>query len=205
MPKYAQSTQVHRCISLSDLGTDRVQVRGTGTGDRRRMLVHQLSCVRHYLHYNSARTSSPLQARLYSGAIRWNGATVADPASFLVPPRAAYTPQVPVFFSETLRGNLLLGLPEDASDLSGAIHAAVLEKDIATLDGGLATRLGPRGVRLSGGQLQRAAAAQTALVDTPRLLSLVERQQRRAYSQKPLRQEGLGPELRRRLTTKPVM
>lgn len=42
-----------------------------------------------------------------SGAIRWNGRPVDDPASFLVPPRAAYTPQVPVFFSETLRDNLL--------------------------------------------------------------------------------------------------
>ncbi|MDQ2995666.1 MAG: ABC transporter ATP-binding protein/permease [Chloroflexota bacterium] len=94
-----------------------------------------------------------------SGVIRWNGVAVADPASFLVPPRAAYTPQVPVFFSETLRDNLLLGLPERADDLSDAIYAAVLDQDIATLDDGLATRVGPRGVRLSGGQLQRAAAA----------------------------------------------
>jgi ATP-binding cassette subfamily B protein len=93
------------------------------------------------------------------GTIRWNGAVVADPANFLVPPRAAYTPQVPVFFSETLRDNLLLGLPEDAVDLSGAMYAAVLERDIDTLDDGLATLVGPRGVRLSGGQLQRAAAA----------------------------------------------
>src|SRR5215212_12050572 len=36
------------------------------------------------------------------GEIRWNGARVDDPASFLVPPRAAYTPQVPRLFSESL-------------------------------------------------------------------------------------------------------
>jgi ATP-binding cassette subfamily B protein len=86
-----------------------------------------------------------------------------------VPPRAAYTPQVPVFFSETLRDNLLLGLPEHASTLSDALHAAVLEQDIAMLGDGLATRVGPRGVRLSGGQLQRAAAARM-FVRSPELI-----------------------------------
>jgi ATP-binding cassette, subfamily B, bacterial len=106
---------------------------------------------------------------LDSGQIRWNGQPVADPASFLVPPRAAYTPQVPVFFSETLRDNLLLGLPADAGQLSEALHAAVLEKDMAALDEGLDTRVGPRGVRLSGGQLQRAAAARM-FVRSPELI-----------------------------------
>jgi len=53
----------------------------------------------------------------------------------------------------------LLGLPEDAVDLPGAIHAAVLEQDIAALPEGLDTIVGARGVRLSGGQIQRAAAA----------------------------------------------
>ncbi len=103
------------------------------------------------------------------GEIRWNSVAVADPASFLVPPRAAYTPQVPVFFSETLRDNLLLGMPEHADTLSDALYAAVLEQDIDTLDDGLATRVGPRGVRLSGGQLQRAAAARM-FVRAPELL-----------------------------------
>ena len=104
-----------------------------------------------------------------SGTIRWNEQSVDDPASFLVPPRAAYTPQVPVFFSETLHDNLMLGLPDDAADLDGAIYAAVLERDIATLDEGLATRVGPRGVRLSGGQLQRSAAARM-FVRSPELI-----------------------------------
>ena len=76
---------------------------------------------------------------------------------------------MPVLFSQTLRDNLLLGLPEDATDPSGAIHARVLEKDIATLDGGLAMRVDPRGVRLSGGQLQRTAAARM-FVHSPELI-----------------------------------
>jgi ATP-binding cassette subfamily B protein len=62
-------------------------------------------------------------------------------------------------FSEPLRDNLLLGLPEQAVDLPAAIHAAVLEQDIAAMPDGLDTVVGARGVRLSGGQIQRAAAA----------------------------------------------
>ena len=94
-----------------------------------------------------------------SGSICWNGRVVAEPAAFFVPPHAAYTAQVPRLFSLTLRENLLLGLPEDQVDLDRAIRAAVLEQDIATLEHGLETQVGPKGVKLSGGQIQRAAAA----------------------------------------------
>ena len=38
----------------------------------------------------------------------WNGTVVDDPASFMVPPRAAYTSQTPRLFSDTLRQNILL-------------------------------------------------------------------------------------------------
>ncbi|MEJ7654726.1 MAG: ATP-binding cassette domain-containing protein [Chloroflexia bacterium] len=38
-----------------------------------------------------------------AGEVRWNGRLVDDPATFFVPPRSAYTPQVPRLFSETLR------------------------------------------------------------------------------------------------------
>jgi len=93
------------------------------------------------------------------GLIRWNGQPITDPGSWCVPPRVAYTPQVPRLFSDTLRDNILLGLPEGATNLPGALHNAVLERDIATLPDGLDTAVGPRGVRLSGGQVQRAAAA----------------------------------------------
>lgn len=94
-----------------------------------------------------------------SGQLRWNGKPVADPSSFLVPPRAAYTPQVPRLFSDTLEHNILLGLPENPRNLKAAIHGAALERDLATFADGLETPVGPRGVRLSGGQVQRTAAA----------------------------------------------
>jgi ATP-binding cassette subfamily B protein len=94
-----------------------------------------------------------------AGEIRWNGQLVADPATFFVPPRSAYTAQVPRLFSDTLRENLLLGQPEDPTRLEQALHAAVLEQDLQELEKGLDTLIGPKGVKLSGGQNQRSAAA----------------------------------------------
>lgn len=94
-----------------------------------------------------------------AGEIRWNGRPVADPAAYLVPPRAAYTAQEPRLFSETLRQNILLGLPDDPAALSAAVRDAALEPDVRTLEAGLETPVGTRGVKLSGGQVQRAAAA----------------------------------------------
>jgi ATP-binding cassette, subfamily B, bacterial len=104
-----------------------------------------------------------------SGAICWNGETVADPASLLTPPRVAYTPQLPSLYSEPLRDNILAGLPIDQVDLEGAIYAAVMEQDLPHLEQGLATVVGPRGIKLSGGQRQRTAAARM-FVREPELL-----------------------------------
>jgi ATP-binding cassette subfamily B protein len=104
-----------------------------------------------------------------SGEIRWNGQTVKDPAAFFRPPRSAYTAQVPRLFSEPLRDNILLGLPEVKVDLPGAIYSSVLESDVSQLEKGLDTLVGPRGVRLSGGQVQRSAAARM-FVRNPELL-----------------------------------
>ncbi|WP_158842362.1 ABC transporter ATP-binding protein [Saccharothrix deserti] len=92
------------------------------------------------------------------GEIRWNGNAVESPGEFLIPPRVAYTPQNPALLSGTIRENILLGLPDDGR-LERAVHTAVLEPDLERFDHGLATEIGVRGVRLSGGQIQRTAAA----------------------------------------------
>ncbi len=104
------------------------------------------------------------------GEIRWNGTLVSDPATWFVPPRSAYTPQVPRLFSESLRDNLLLGFPESEPDLTAAMRLAVLETDVADMDAGLDTLVGPRGMRLSGGQVQRAAAARMFVRDSELLV-----------------------------------
>lgn len=103
------------------------------------------------------------------GRIIWNERAVIDPAEFFVPPRCAYTPQVPRLFSESLRDNVLLGLEHDPHALQEALHLAVLEGEIAAFDRGLETPVGPKGVRLSGGQIQRTAAARM-FVRRPELL-----------------------------------
>jgi ATP-binding cassette subfamily B protein len=94
-----------------------------------------------------------------SGEIRWNGKLVEDPGSFFVPPRSAYTSQVPRLFSQSLRDNILLGLDAREDRIERAIRLAVMEPDLAELEDGLGTMVGPKGVKLSGGQIQRTAAA----------------------------------------------
>lgn len=93
------------------------------------------------------------------GVVTWNGQRVEAPSRFFVPPRAAFTGQVPRLFSESLKDNMLLGLDERSLDLWKAIRLAVFERDVEEMEQGLQTLVGPRGVRLSGGQIQRAAAA----------------------------------------------
>jgi ATP-binding cassette subfamily B protein len=99
------------------------------------------------------------------GKIYWNDTPVLDPATFFRPPRCAYTGQVPRLFSESMRDNILLGLPEDQVDLTGSISKAVLERDLLDMDEGLDTLVGSKGIRLSGGQLQRTAAARMFVRD----------------------------------------
>ena len=103
------------------------------------------------------------------GEIAWNGQAVQTPDDFFTPPHAAYTPQVPRLFSDTLRDNLLMGLDRPDEALQQAIHQAVMEHDLADFDLGLETMVGPKGVKLSGGQIQRTAAARM-FVREPELL-----------------------------------
>ncbi len=98
-----------------------------------------------------------------AGVVRWNGHAVPDLASFLVPPRTAYTSQVPRLFSDSLRENILLGGSATDQEVATALDLAVLAPDVEQLHHGLATEVGTRGVRLSGGQVQRAAAARMFL------------------------------------------
>jgi ABC-type multidrug transport system fused ATPase/permease subunit len=106
-------------------------------------------------------------APLDDGELRWNGTPVPDPSLVLVPPRAAYVAQVPRLFSEPLADAILLGV--EPSGLDDAIRLACLDEDVDWMPEGLATVVGAKGVRLSGGQIQRTAAAR-AFVRRPELL-----------------------------------
>ncbi|MFZ5818224.1 MAG: ATP-binding cassette domain-containing protein, partial [Bacillota bacterium] len=104
-----------------------------------------------------------------AGRIYWNGRPVEQPDRFFVPPRCAATPQIPLLFSDTLQENILLGRREEQSDIPRAVRSAVMDRDLAGMEEGLRTMVGTRGVRLSGGQIQRTAAARM-FVREPELL-----------------------------------
>ncbi len=108
---------------------------------------------------------------IQSGEIYWNDRPVADPDTFFVPSRTAYLPQVPRLFSGSLADNILLGREHSAERTYRAVRDAVFEEDLAHLPDGLQTVLGPRGLRLSGGQIQRVGVAR-AVVPNPQLLVL---------------------------------
>jgi len=103
------------------------------------------------------------------GTIEWNGAPVDEPSAFFVPPRCAYTPQVPQLFSDTLESNIRMGADVSAAELEESLRLAVMEEDIPQLQAGLQTLVGAKGVKLSGGQRQRTAAARMFVRD-PELL-----------------------------------
>ncbi len=105
-----------------------------------------------------------------SGDVLWNGQLILDRAAFLVPPNAAFLPQVPQLISDSLADNVALG-PMDDLALATAFELAAVHTDIAEMPDGARTLIGPRGLRLSGGQRQRVAAAR-ALVHAPELVVL---------------------------------
>jgi ATP-binding cassette subfamily B protein len=52
-----------------------------------------------------------------------------------------------------------MGLSAREDHLLASVRSAVMERDLAELDQGFETLVGPKGVRLSGGQIQRSSAA----------------------------------------------
>jgi ATP-binding cassette, subfamily B, bacterial len=102
----------------------------------------------------------PLQA----GSVLWNGQEILDLADFMQPPRSAYTPQVPTLLSGTVLENIQLGADRNA--VPNAVQQAVLEADLEQLPKHLETLVGVKGLKLSGGQLQRTAAARMFAQDS---------------------------------------
>lgn len=105
--------------------------------------------------------------RADAGSIAWNGVEIDDVASWMVPPQSAYLPQVPRLFSESIAANVRLG--RDHLPLDDVLDVTTLTSDLAEMPDGVATRVGARGLRLSGGQAQRVATARS-LIAAPELL-----------------------------------
>ena len=83
-----------------------------------------------------------------------------------------YVPQDPILFSESIEYNIRFqreGISDET--LNWAIEVAQLREELTAFPDGLATRIGVRGVSISGGQKQRLALAR-ALVGKPKILIL---------------------------------
>ena len=105
-----------------------------------------------------------------SGTVSWNGELITDRAAFLIPPNAAFLPQVPQLISDSVGDNVGLG-PVSTEALTAALRLAAIDSDITEMPESTDTMIGPRGLRLSGGQRQRLATAR-ALVHAPELVVL---------------------------------
>jgi ATP-binding cassette subfamily B protein len=103
-----------------------------------------------------------------TGEIRWNGQVVDDPETFLRPGRVAHVAQVPRVLSGTFTDNVGLDHPDRV--VLPALEAARMLPDVEAA-GGPDSLVGHRGVRLSGGQVQRLALARGLAADAELLLA----------------------------------
>lgn len=104
------------------------------------------------------------------GVILWNGKVMERPDLFMTPPRVSYTPQIPKLASDTLLNNVTLFRDLEPSKVIAALETVEFAKDLETMPDGLETMVGPRGLRLSGGQIQRVAAARMLMAGQELLL-----------------------------------
>ncbi len=71
-------------------------------------------------------------------------------------------------FTGTIKENILLGLPNiDEAALNEVIKKACLDEFVASLENGINTEIGERGILLSGGQKQRVAIARSMIKNAP--------------------------------------
>lgn len=83
-----------------------------------------------------------------------------------------YVPQEQILFSKTVRENIQFGKPGASDDtIMEAIATAAFDQDLGTLERGLDTLVGERGVSLSGGQKQRVSLSR-AFIAEPDILIL---------------------------------
>jgi ATP-binding cassette, subfamily B, heavy metal transporter len=105
------------------------------------------------------------------GAVRIDGQDVRDVTQSSLHAAIGVVPQDTVLFNDTIYYNIAYGRPEASRDeVEGAARAAKIHDFIASLPDGYDTRVGERGLKLSGGEKQRVGIARTLLKDPPILI-----------------------------------
>ncbi|MDN5798246.1 MAG: ABC transporter ATP-binding protein/permease [Intrasporangium sp.] len=104
----------------------------------------------------------------HTGHVLWNGRPLGDPEVELRPGRVAHVAQRPRVLSGTFTGNVSLDHPYRR--VEPALLTARMGRDVAEA-GGSDALVGHRGVRLSGGQVQRLALARALACEADLLLA----------------------------------
>ena len=122
-------------------------------------------------------TISRLLFRFYdvtAGRVVIDGQDIRDVTQESLRATIGVVPQDTVLFNDTIRYNIAYGLPNATqAEIEAAARAAQVHDFVLKLPEGYDTRVGERGLKLSGGEKQRVAIARTILKD-PRILLLDE-------------------------------
>ncbi|MCF8470654.1 MAG: ABC transporter ATP-binding protein/permease [Parvibaculum sp.] len=105
------------------------------------------------------------------GAVRIDGQDIREVSQHTLRAAIGMVPQDTVLFNDTIRYNIRYGRPDATEDeVKEAARLAHIAGFIERLPSGYDTRVGERGLKLSGGEKQRVAIARTILKNPPILL-----------------------------------
>jgi ATP-binding cassette, subfamily B, heavy metal transporter len=108
---------------------------------------------------------------IQSGSISINGSDIRSVTQSSLRAAIGIVPQDTVLFNDTVAYNIAYGKPGSSEeDVQNAARAARIHDFIAATPDGYATKVGERGLKLSGGEKQRVAIARTLLKDPPILI-----------------------------------
>ena len=124
-------------------------------------------------------TLTKLLYRFYdvkSGVIKINGQDIRTISLAALRELIAVVNQSPTVFNDTFENNIWYGAISrfgntvDAARLNNALRVSELNQYVTTLPNGLKTNVGERGLKISGGQLQRLALARAVIKEAPIIL-----------------------------------